>query len=860
METLRQTIKTLFLLQKSETVIEGYLCNRHDDSCVDKAWFVRCYLDDIGPLRTKDQVESVYALLNTKWMNGDDEQTSYVFRPTSSVFNTLVHFSACTLREYNHEPICKYEDLLRWHHLSSLLGEDILTTSFLASKDLLQGIKRQYFNWKDVIDHDNSALNSMFHRPMIDLHYHLYGSIFVFDLNWLSLMNDVTDRKESFRKIQEYLHVVHVISSNERITSLYGKVMKAAAIRLRLFCYVEEYKDAVREVFFDEMLGANDELQIDTLCMELSPHLVAARSLKGYAYANWYGQESVIDYAISNEIMVNASEDDEYIYSVLAGERYLMYRMFRLIYSGACDSDMATLFYSYLLIKAEFRNELVQLNDSKGFANFSDYQGRKGNFLKTNSVYSDIAAQVAIGSSLSDKGKELEVRITPKDTKQLLASSVNNIDRSIHNGVLTCSMSKRLEERYAFILHFLKKRDGKQKIKRGNDLHCRHYDLRKKIKKEAIALKEWLKECSESDTDSRIIGVDAASSEIACRAEVFGQAYRYLKCYTPTSSYSKKDHELGFTFHVGEDFLDIVDGLRAIREALLFLNLENRDRIGHGLVLGTQVDKYYAKRGYYISMTKQMLLDNVVWLYFEGSTCEGFNKIAVRLKALYAKYFNAVYGKSLMLKNAKKPYVVSIEDYYQSWLLRGDNPEAYRNPWAVNHDSTTFFDIYALNNKAEVCEARLNEKACYLYYLYHYNDEVYDEGNKSDLIKLDEDLISVIKQLQAKMLSEIEKLHISIETNPTSNYRIGDFGRYDEHPILQFYNYGLKHAGQPEHSVTVSINTDDKGVFSTSLEREFSVMAAAMEKKCDIEHEGNSPRMIYDWLDRIREMAFEMKF
>ena len=59
---------------------------------------------------------------------------------------------------------------------------------------------------------------------------------------------------------------------------------------------------------------------------------------------------------------------------------------------------------------------------------------------------------------------------------------------------------------------------------------------------------------------------------------------------------------------------------------------------------------------------------------------------------------------------------------------------------------------------------------------------------------------------------------------------------------------------------TVSINTDDKGVFSTSLEREFSVMAAALEKKAAMEHDGNSPRRIYDWLDRIREMGFEMRF
>lgn len=54
-----------------------------------------------------------------------------------------------------------------------------------------------------------------------------------------------------------------------------------------------------------------------------------------------------------------------------------MYRMFKKIFDGTVDSNIATLFYIYLLIKSEFRNEIVQLNDSVGFANFADYQDRK---------------------------------------------------------------------------------------------------------------------------------------------------------------------------------------------------------------------------------------------------------------------------------------------------------------------------------------------------------------------------------------------------------------------------------------------------------------------------------------------------
>ena len=47
METLRQTIKTLFQLQKSDNVIASLLKGKcHDDAHVNRQWFVRAYLDD----------------------------------------------------------------------------------------------------------------------------------------------------------------------------------------------------------------------------------------------------------------------------------------------------------------------------------------------------------------------------------------------------------------------------------------------------------------------------------------------------------------------------------------------------------------------------------------------------------------------------------------------------------------------------------------------------------------------------------------------------------------------------------------------------------------------------------------------
>ena len=73
----------------------------------------------------------------------------------------------------------------------------------------------------------------------------------------------------------------------------------------------------------------------------------------------------------------------------------------------------------------------------------------------------------------------------------------------------------------------------------------------------------------------------------------------------------------------------------------------------------------------------------------------------------------------------------------------------------------------------------------------------------------------------------IKRSGLCIETNPTSNIRIGGLGRYDEHPIFRFADVRKL----PCRNMLVSVNTDDKGIFSTSLHRELSLLAYALSKQ-----------------------------
>lgn len=203
--------------------------------------------------------------------------------------------------------------------------------------------------------------------------------------------------------------------------------------------------------------------------------------------------------------------------------------------------------------------------------------------------------------------------------------------------------------------------------------------------------------------------------------------------------------------------------------------------------------------------------------------------------------------------------------YYQSWLLRGDDPEndmflnkvVYENP-------LTFWERCGINDGALFDAARKNVDAKKIYFFYHFDSDVKKRGSESEEFKISSEYIKLISDLQMKMRTEIAERHIAIETNPTSNLKIGDFDRYIEHPITKFYNAELEtdyHKLKSCAQISTSINSDDLGVFDTNIENEYALMAIALEKEKD---ENGMPkycsRQIYNWLESIRQMGEEQRF
>lgn len=552
----------------------------------------------------------------------------------------------------------------------------------------------------------------------------------------------------------------------------------------------------------------------------------------------------------------------------LYGERWLLYCMFRKLYAGDQDAVCrGDLFYAYLVLKERIRSELIQVNDKVGFDNFLRYQNRKEEFID-NTPLSKVYSRHAVVSSFSGQPlRVLEARITPRDTSRENRDYIKRIDSEIlpekdRSARKFLSDEPLSKQDFFYVFHFVKVPEENEKT---NAFECRSYKLRKKVKKQANGI--YFLRAKYVEQASRIRGIDACSPEIGCRPEVFAQAFRFLKIeqnFTGCVEPRKRRPRLRSTYHVGEDFLDIVDGMRAIDEAIFFLNMTHGDRLGHALALGISPREWYQYRENRIICCKQDMLDNIVWIYQRirrykiGDT----ETILMKLKRMYVHLYQEVY-RSGFNKNESE---CDIDLYYDAWKLRGDNPAVYYAKDKIEEKiPLSVWEQYNLNKKYEELNIIRRERECIkLYHRYHYDEAAKKAGKKVAEYKIDRDIIGVVEKIQYHLQREVLEKGIAIETNPSSNYLISTFRAYEKHPIINWYNKGLTNDREQLDAcpqLDVTINTDDQAVFGTSLENEFALMAVALEKAVDETGKLKyNKEMIYSWLDAIRRKGFTRCF
>lgn len=832
------------------------------------------------------------------------------------VFSVLEALVRRLLTVQNGTVVCRYQHILHWRNLVQSVGEDLPIAAMYVLQDMALGRQRTFFTWSCVTEHDNVQLNQVLQRGYSEHHMHLYASVPYFQISWINLMNQIdnTSYSHNLQRIaqQEWNLSLQSLAELETLELLdrqhgqgiYGKDSivtrhrQAALIRLYLFSRLTNstlnlIPSKAKKNSPEELSNAKwTERYVFYLLRNTQELYLASPRIQSIIDSFQRLNNRSADY-VAQRIPwpIPAGQEGQIPF---ASERWFLYSVLRDIYQANPVLSRAeqNLFFAYLLIKIQIRSSMVQVNSRVGFDNFQKIQRRKSYFWHTRSPEREVMQQAVLTPLKQDPHfREIEVRITPAETSQQLHSDLCALESASGD-------DPSLRMRYYYVLHFSKQRDTSPL--RGlysNDYYAqnkeyRHFTFRKRLERQAHAIYDLRRQAPH--LASRVRGIDACSQEIGCRPENFAYVFRVLgndTCTLSLPTHIEVLPKLYKTYHVGEDFLDLSDGLRAIDEAIRFLNLSSGDRLGHALALCIPAADWYEAKKKQISLPAQDYLDNIAWLYgaVHHYHLEHQTLFLRFLRAEFDRCFRKVYQNAvqesaldLIAKEAElaykgKPFAsnyvqhrwsFSIEDYIHSWMLRGDHPERYVSGYYQIPDTTQemlLWELHKENASFPIHRTyRYIPECSMLYYLYHYNPKVKEYGSKPETVQIESYFIQGVQEIQYALQRDIAEMGITVESNPTSNTKIGTFRFYWDHPALALYNKGLVHTPKELHAcpqIPISINTDDSGVFFTSLKNEYAVFARALELLKD---ESGSPLYrsweVLDWLNQVRIFGNEQSF
>lgn len=784
-----------------------------------------------------------------------DKQWRSIGEKRQSIFEFVRKVGKECLALQSKDPYFKIENLNSWQNVTLKCGEDLFVAAIYADKRIVDGFTPKHFQWNYILDSDYFVLNNLIHqKKLVENHYHLGGSSPNVDLSWIRLMNYPFGQTRRYKELLKD-GASYYISSQSYLpyhqTSLEVLVQIAACVRVWLFekCVLEIVPEETARNLINQIKDIFDH-------NVFLRHYELMSRIDVYRYESYYSVfDSKIDYAIRG-FLVDRKENNGYI----AGERHLFYSCLYYIFSNPEDYFVQSLFYFYLLIRNHFNHVFIQTNNKTGFQNFKEYSDRKSSFI-SDTPYNKMAKNMAIEGCIKENHLEqLEARVMPYETPEemrsffkstdgkayLRPSSITFFDRIYPKGVHGDKPNKidKGTDKFFYVLHFIKDKEMHWHEKEDNKYApmCREYEKREVYKRKAQCFMEMRDR--KDKICGRIYGIDAASNEVNFRPENFGTVFRYLSSSKVINKmpWECKIPDLHKTYHVGEDFYDVVDGLRAIDEAVLYLELSHGDRIGHGVALGVDVEKWYEHHPV-VALPLQNKLDNLGWMLFK---IREWN-----LELSTANYYNLYTEFEKLCQQLYKKDVPDLLTYIRAWKLRGDDPYCYFSPkyekkWL---HPVTQWERYSIRDRKAYERLESNHPIYDLYHKYHFDTAFKREAIKVEPFRCKPYYIDLVKQLQIYMRSFMLEKGVAVESCPTSNFLISNVDEFKDIPTFQLFPIRETHSDFVR--LNVSINTDDKGVFYTSLAKEYSLLAGTLRKEMENGLRVHSDDKILNWVEHL---------
>lgn len=364
------------------------------------------------------------------------------------------------------------------------------------------------------------------------------------------------------------------------------------------------------------------------------------------------------------------------------------------------------------------------------------------------------------------------------------------------------------------------------------------------------------------EVSSLVRSFDVAGNENHIPIEVFAPALRWLRDKPRVmADGSQLAGRRQFSIHTGEDFSHLAGGLRHVDETVRFCGMGPGDRLGHALALGLDPRQWAERQGQAV-VPLESHFDTIVWLWHYATLLSGRLTEAGDILSLLERRMQ-FYAEMHGLGQCKP------EALYQAWMLRrnaaGNSSEERYAPdtryWAPDFHASAAH--------------RLSREAVDIYQSYLRRYDGHDIGTRTVMVHLlkermptvDEDgfgerEIKFVEALQDYLMTEYDRLGLTVEVCPSSNLHIGRINDCTEHPCLRWYppqpslldrgavfnKFGLRTG-----PVRICINTDDPGVFPTNIQTEYHLIQQAARERFGLSTYGTEK-----WIERLRQQGIEI--
>lgn len=763
-----------------------------------------------------------------------------------------------------------------WNMLSRMVVPDTFIAAFYVQCDLTD--KMYLYNQMGNVSLADKELDLILKRGIAETHMHFNAGIY-----YLTLWEEVTDPFLWVEKIYSN-QVINELQKQEKKWGLHVIVYRIVIAEFLKYRQSEslceflkkEYPDKSKNVIriIHEFKAGKEYIEKEIVedFLELAKIWKIKYDIEGERRDFLY--DGIYKYDISHST---------------TAEIYFQTQVLNYIKHNCSDTHNMHLYMQYLRIKNNYFSKHIQSDNISGISNFQKYYS-KATWLEKDDdpTYQKRIHAVFENQIQNTNLKKMEIRISPPvlldkqhfglDSDKIIRDTkirmLRNIEQ-IFNEYLACVQEfvgqeltekniQRMQEQniisipqIGIVFHFIKadyldNRLGNMCwVRAGEERHYNKHILayRQRMIQTAIAIEELRSEVPL--LGEYIVGIDAAADELQSEPWVMAPVYRAIRNRSITKPIIEGEHgkfkrlqNIGFTYHVGEEFRHVLSGLRYVDEVVERFGYKSADRLGHAIVLGIDIG-CWIEENEVVALPIHEHLENLLWLW--GNIVYGKMSLSVSAEVLEGtilQYAQRLYGDT----KGMNIYML-YEAYNEKFKKNQQSVFDKMRPYIVGNESEEEHFCKGYNwAKDSDCNSWTKEKILCTYFCPIY----WQRFSEPILIPVKKEEERLFKELQSEIIQKIEKNGIYVETNPTSNSVIGEMPGILCHPILNMNSDGLKQ--NPVNSVLVTINSDDPVVFNTNSENEIAYIYYALL------HNGYDKESVLKWVDKIRQYGMDSSF